>query len=106
MQVGNPCVKKEQMYTPAKGAKMETASATLTMPMSLATRYEQLAKSTGRTKTFYMIYGTFGNQRTTATPCFGLPAFLLPCLRLFTEAIVTSLAVGVFTACRTPDVSI
>ena len=36
MQVGNPCVKKEQMYTPAKGAKMETASATLTMPMSLA----------------------------------------------------------------------
>ena len=34
---------------------MGTESATLTMPMNLATRYEQLAKSTGQTKTFYMI---------------------------------------------------
>lgn len=33
---------------------MATASTTLRMPVDLAARYERLAKSTGRTKTFYM----------------------------------------------------
>lgn len=33
---------------------METATAALRMPKELAARYDQLAKSTGRTKTFYM----------------------------------------------------
>ena len=33
---------------------MTTASTALRMPVDLAPRYERLAKSTGRTKTFYM----------------------------------------------------
>lgn len=33
---------------------MATASTALRMPVDLAARYEKLAKSTGRTKTFYM----------------------------------------------------
>ena len=33
---------------------MATATATLRMPEDLAIRYDRLAKSTGRTKTFYM----------------------------------------------------
>ena len=33
---------------------MTTASTALRMPVDLAARYERLAKSTGRTKTFYM----------------------------------------------------
>lgn len=33
---------------------MATASTALRMPVDLADRYERLAKSTGRTKTFYM----------------------------------------------------
>lgn len=33
---------------------MATASTALRMPVDLAARYERLAKSTGRTKTFYM----------------------------------------------------
>lgn len=33
---------------------MATASAALRMPEDLANRYDRLAKSTGRTKTFYM----------------------------------------------------
>ncbi len=33
---------------------MATATTALRMPIDLAARYEQLAKSTGRTKTFYM----------------------------------------------------
>ncbi len=33
---------------------MATASTALRMPVDLASRYERLAKSTGRTKTFYM----------------------------------------------------
>lgn len=33
---------------------MATATATLRMPEDLAIRYDLLAKSTGRTKTFYM----------------------------------------------------
>lgn len=34
---------------------MATATAALRIPEDLASRYERLAKSTGRTKTFYMI---------------------------------------------------
>ena len=34
---------------------MATATAVLRIPKDLASRYERLAKSTGRTKTFYMI---------------------------------------------------
>ena len=33
---------------------MATATATLRMPEDLAIRYDRLAKSTGRAKTFYM----------------------------------------------------
>jgi RHH-type transcriptional regulator, rel operon repressor / antitoxin RelB len=33
---------------------MTTATAALRIPKDLATRYDQLAKATGRTKTFYM----------------------------------------------------
>lgn len=33
---------------------MATATAALRMPEDLANRYDRLAKSTGRTKTFYM----------------------------------------------------
>lgn len=33
---------------------MATATAALRMPEDLAIRYDRLAKSTGRTKTFYM----------------------------------------------------
>lgn len=33
---------------------MATATATLSLPEDLAIRYYRLAKSTGRTKTFYM----------------------------------------------------
>lgn len=33
---------------------MATATAALRMPEDLAARYDRLAKSTGRTKTFYM----------------------------------------------------
>lgn len=33
---------------------MATATATLRLPEDLAIRYDRLAKSTGRTKTFYM----------------------------------------------------
>lgn len=33
---------------------MTTATAALRMPEDLAIRYDRLAKSTGRTKTFYM----------------------------------------------------
>ena len=33
---------------------MTTSATALRMPEELAIRYEQLAKSTGRTKTFYM----------------------------------------------------
>lgn len=33
---------------------MATASAALRLPEDLANRYDRLAKSTGRTKTFYM----------------------------------------------------
>lgn len=33
---------------------MATASTALRVPVDLAARYERLAKSTGRTKTFYM----------------------------------------------------
>ncbi len=33
---------------------MATATATLSLPEDLAIRYDRLAKSTGRTKTFYM----------------------------------------------------
>lgn len=33
---------------------MATVSTALRMPVDLAARYERLAKSTGRTKTFYM----------------------------------------------------
>ena len=33
---------------------METATAAVRMPKELVARYDQLAKSTGRTKTFYM----------------------------------------------------
>jgi RHH-type transcriptional regulator, rel operon repressor / antitoxin RelB len=33
---------------------MATATAALRMPEELAARYDRLAKSTGRTKTFYM----------------------------------------------------
>jgi RHH-type rel operon transcriptional repressor/antitoxin RelB len=33
---------------------MATAAAALRMPEDLANRYDRLAKSTGRTKTFYM----------------------------------------------------
>lgn len=33
---------------------MATTSTALRMPVDLAARYERLAKSTGRTKTFYM----------------------------------------------------
>jgi RHH-type rel operon transcriptional repressor/antitoxin RelB len=33
---------------------MATAATALRMPEDLAVRYEKLAKSTGRTKTFYM----------------------------------------------------
>lgn len=33
---------------------MATATATLRLPEDLAIRYNRLAKSTGRTKTFYM----------------------------------------------------
>lgn len=33
---------------------MATATAALRLPDDLATRYDRLAKSTGRTKTFYM----------------------------------------------------
>lgn len=33
---------------------MATATAALRLPEDLANRYERLAKSTGRTKTFYM----------------------------------------------------
>lgn len=34
---------------------MATATAALRMPEDLAARYDKLAKSTGRTKTFYMM---------------------------------------------------
>ena len=33
---------------------MATATATLSLPEDLAIRYDRLAKSTGRAKTFYM----------------------------------------------------
>ncbi len=33
---------------------MATATATLSLPEDLAIRYDRLAKSTGRTKTFYV----------------------------------------------------
>lgn len=33
---------------------MDTATAALRLPEDLANRYDRLAKSTGRTKTFYM----------------------------------------------------
>lgn len=41
-------------YTHDWGGVMATATAALRLPEDLAIRYDRLAKSTGRTKTFYM----------------------------------------------------
>ncbi len=40
---------------------MATATAALRMPEDLAARYDKLAKSTGRTKTFYMMEALTGS---------------------------------------------
>lgn len=48
------CWKVEYVIRVIGRCTVATATATLRLPEDLAIRYDRLAKSTGRTKTFYM----------------------------------------------------